>query len=159
MTNVTQRQQLVIEAREKILLNNDVVVNNLCSPISIFYGFMCGFIHSYFADNPSDSVFGFFVSHFGFCLECGLYMAIKPFALNFHAFFLPQTHRFEDISVSNFIMQYLSIEFPPRSPQAGDNRGFYCTIMESPRVGVRYMTFIPRWPKYTLRFSIRRTVF
>ena len=28
---------------------------------------------------------------------------------------------------SNFIMQSLSIEFSPRSRQAGDNRGFYCT--------------------------------
>ena len=106
---------------------------------------MCGFIHSYFADNPTDSVLIFLSAILDSVWNVAYtwQFNVKLFALNFHAFFLPQTHRFGDISVSNFIMQSFSIEFPQSSPQAGDNRGFYCTIMESPRGGVRYMTFLP----------------
>ena len=36
----------------------------------------------------------------------------------------------------------------PGSRQAGDNRGFYCTVMEAPRYGVLCGGFIPRGPKF-----------
>ena len=61
---------------------------------------------------------------------------------------LPQTHRFRDISFSNFTIQSLSREFPPRSRQARDNRGLYCTVMEALRGGVLYMSLILGGPKF-----------
>ena len=51
---------------------------------------------------------------------------------------------FQNILFSNFIMQSLSIEFPPKSRQAGDNRKFYCTIIEPPRCYVLYNEFFTR---------------
>ena len=72
---------------------------------------------------------------------------------------LPQTHRFRDISLSNFIMHVHGIS--PRARQAGDNMGFYCTVLEAPRGGVLcpILEFNTRRVQISLLFSLKRTVF
>ena len=51
------------------------------------------------------------------------------------------------------------MEFLRSSQKAGDNRRFYCTIMEPHRGGVLYMSFITHRTLFALLFSLRRKVF
>ena len=53
-----------------------------------------------------------FVGHFGFWLESVLHREQFNPAVPNSTPFLLQTHRFQDISVSSFKMQFLSMEFP-----------------------------------------------